>query len=103
MFSNIRRDIRKITYVLSFLGWHHRLNSKAGTSCLGLYRLVPLLRREAELVRLAVETGDLERGSSLRSNRMDQAIAACWDRYTSGEWKTSRFLQGVGDLYTIRC
>ncbi|KAK3602306.1 hypothetical protein CHS0354_001742 [Potamilus streckersoni] len=33
-------------------GWHHRLTSRAGHTGLGFYRLVPPLRREADLVRL---------------------------------------------------
>ena len=40
--------------ICTFSGWHHRMNNKAG-GALSFYRLVPLLRREAELVTIAVE------------------------------------------------
>ena len=39
---------------LNFPGWHQRLNSKAGMGGLSFYRLVPLLRREATLMELAL-------------------------------------------------
>ncbi|KAK3577742.1 hypothetical protein CHS0354_005834 [Potamilus streckersoni] len=54
-----------------YRGWHHRLNSRAGHMGLGFYRLVSLLQREADLVRLAVQCNDL--GRYRRSYRLENA------------------------------
>ena len=77
------------------------MNGKAGGNSLGFYRLVPLLLREADLVTIAIETGDLSRYSSPHSIRQQAALATLWDQYQDG-LKTSRFLERAGDLYTIR-
>ena len=84
-----------------FSGWHHRVNGKAGGNPLGFYRLVPLLLREAELVTIAVETGDLSRYCSPRSIQQQAALETLWNHYVDG-MKTSRFLERAGELYAIR-
>ena len=69
---------------------------------MGFYRLVPLLQREANLVQIAVETGDLSRHSSSRSKRHETTINIIWKDYSNGGLKTSAFLRKVGDVYGIR-
>ena len=81
---------------------HHRINSKAAGTGLGFYRIVPLLRREAELVRLAVESGDLDRGTTKRTSQLDLSIESCWDQYTAGTMRTSDFLTTIGTNYGVR-
>ncbi|WAR28146.1 hypothetical protein MAR_013850, partial [Mya arenaria] len=80
-------------------GWHHRINSKAECAGLGFYRLVPLLRREAESVKLAVDGGDLDRRSSKISTQMDKSINERSEQYLEGTLQTSQFLQTVGGIY----
>ncbi|KAK3598086.1 hypothetical protein CHS0354_036982 [Potamilus streckersoni] len=80
---------RKCERTTKFEGLHHRLNLRAGHTGLGFDRLVPLLRREADLVRLAVQFNDLERDG--RSYRLENALNKLWDRYMNHEIKTSKF------------
>ncbi|WAR15309.1 hypothetical protein MAR_005414, partial [Mya arenaria] len=54
---------------------------------------------QAELVKLAVDGSDLDRGSSKRSTQMDKSINKCWEQHLEGTLKTSQFLQTVGGIY----
>ena len=63
---------------LNFPGWHHRLNSKAGMGGLSFYRLVPLLRREATLMELALRSGDLQRDRRGTTRRLEVRLGV-WD------------------------
>ena len=49
--------------------WHSRISQKAGGNGLGFYRIAPMLYREAELIQMAVESEDLERGGNARCLR----------------------------------
>ena len=73
-----RQDSFDITTTFPLSGWHHRLNLKAGMIGLGLYRLVLLLRREAELVAINMTAEDLERdvsrGATVLERRLQEAI-----------------------------
>ena len=85
---------------ISFLsGWHHRLNVKAGMAGLGIYRLIPLLRREAELVEMNVIAADLERDLSRTTTDIERRLTDAWDKYMTQEITTSQFLQRVAHLY----
>ena len=87
-----------ICYIFS--GWHHRLNSRAVHMGLGFYQLVPLLRREADLLRFAVQCNDL--GRERRCFRFEKSLNALWDQYMQHEIKTSQILSSVGELYGLR-
>jgi len=92
-----------VCVITSFVsGWHHRLNRKAGMAGLGFYRLVPLLRREAELVELAVRGGDLCRDRRNAATRLDNQLTQLWDEYMADELTTARLLRICGDLYRMR-
>jgi len=64
--------------------------------------LVPELRREAEIVQVLVEGGDLRRESTSRSNAINKALISLWDRYTEDGMVTSAFLAAVGNVYGVR-
>ena len=66
---------------------------------LGLYKLVPLLRREAELVAINVTAEDLERDVSRVTTVLERRLQEAWDLYMVGDLSTSKFLTRVGHLY----
>ena len=66
---------------------------------LGIYRLVPLLRREAQLVELNVTAADLERELSAMTTHLEKRLLEAWDRYMEEELTTSQFLRAVSYLY----
>ena len=86
-------------YFYSVAGWHHRVNQQNGAG-LGFYRITPLLRREAQLVKLQVDSGDLVRAPSCV--RREAAPKKCWDEYIDGTLQTSVFLHKVSSLYAPR-
>ena len=65
----------------------------------GLYRLVPLLRREAELVAINVTAEDLERDVSRVTTALERRLQDAWGLYMVGDLSTSKFLTRVGHLY----
>jgi len=80
--------------------WHHRLNIKAGQTAqsgLGLYRLAPLLKKEAELLRQSIISDDLHR--DVRRTDVEEKLNAAWDSYDAGEMSTSHFLTTVANIY----
>ncbi|KAL3892039.1 hypothetical protein ACJMK2_004279, partial [Sinanodonta woodiana] len=81
-------------------GWHHRLNARAQHMGLGFYQLVPLLRRDADLLRFAVQCNDL--GREKRCFRFEKSLNALWDQYMQHDIKTCQFLSSVGELYSRR-
>ena len=85
-----------------FSGWHHRLNSKAGMSGLGFYRLVPLLKREAALMELALRGGDLQRDNRGMYRRLETQLWENWAKYLEHEISTTAFLKACGSLYGVR-
>lgn len=90
-------------YILCiFSGWHHRLNSKAGMSGLGFYRLVPLLRREATLIEIALRGSDLQRDRRGVHRRLETRLEEYWTRYMDHEITTTAFLRACGSLYGVR-
>ena len=66
---------------------------------LGIYRLVPLLRRESNLVELNVTAGDLERDLHSLTSQLEKRLVDAWDRYMDGDASTSQFLKAVSHLY----
>ena len=87
---------------LIFPGWHHRLNSKAGMGGLGFYMLVPLLRREATLMELALRSGDLQRDRRGTTRRLEVRLEQLWSQYLEHEITTTAFLKACGSLYGVR-
>ena len=88
---------------IPFLGWHRRLNYKAGRPSLQLYVLLPLLLREGKLVTLQHQ---LVSESALRRHRrtvyvkMDGEISTYWDLYDDNNITAEDFLKEIGDIYT---
>ena len=68
-------------------------------SGLGIYRLLPLLRREAELVKMNVTAADLQRDHSMMVTTLEARLQDAWDRYLTSEISTSHFLKAVSNLY----
>lgn len=71
-------------------------------SGLGFYRLVPLLKREATLMELALRSGDLQRDSRGASRRLDTRLEQYWAQYLDHEMSTTAFLRACGSLYGVR-
>ena len=71
-------------------------------SGLGFYRLVPLLKREATLMELALRSGDLQRDSRGASRRLDTRLEQYWAQYLDHEMSTTVFLRACGSLYGVR-
>ncbi len=60
--------------MITVTGWHYRMNHRAGQAGLGIYRLWPLLRREAELVHANVAAEDLQRDERAGSSGLDARL-----------------------------
>ena len=77
--------------VLFVSGWHHRLNNRAGHKGLTFYKLVPLLRKEAQQVTVAVRlmaNGQGGRDQRPTYRRLDSQVQELWKKYSSGEIST---------------
>lgn len=88
--------------VLFISGWHHRLNNRAGHKGLTFYKLVPLLRKEAQQVTVAVRlmaNGQGGRDHKPTYRRLDSQVQELWEKYSSGEISTARLLRGCSRLY----
>lgn len=66
---------------------------------LGMYRLLLLLRREAQLVELNVMAADLEREKSTVTTQLEQRLQDAWDGYMDDDITISKFLRTVAHLY----
>ncbi|XP_053383990.1 uncharacterized protein LOC123535774 isoform X2 [Mercenaria mercenaria] len=87
-------------------GWHNKLNLKAGNQALTLYRLIPVLRSEAE--RVPYELRLLRDGVSTRRVRQRYAnietkIRELWDMYKADQISTSKLLQDCAKVYGPQC
>lgn len=71
-------------------------------SGLGFYRLVPLLRREAVLMEMALRAGDLQRDTRGVYRRLETRLQDNWNRYLENELTTTQFLRACGSLYGVR-
>ncbi|OWF49856.1 hypothetical protein KP79_PYT00972 [Mizuhopecten yessoensis] len=90
-------------------GWHRRMNGKAGRANLPFYLLVPLMKKEGEIVNLQMRlVGEnlLARHQTTTYKRVQGKIFALWDRLDSGDpdnrLTTSDFLRKVGNIYAPR-
>lgn len=85
--------------MLSFTGWHNRINSKARGLSLSFYLLVPLLQREADIVKTRIAASDLERDVRRTSHLTQQKITAAADRYMAQEISSGAYLKICGSIY----
>ena len=88
--------------VLFISGWHHRLNNREAHKGLTFYKLVPLLRKEAQQVTVAVRlmaNGQGGRDQRPTYRRLDSKVQELWEKYLSGEISTARLLRGCSQLY----
>ena len=74
------------------------MNARSGQPGLGFYRLVPLLRREAELVDVSVSADDLHGDRRATSDALDSRLQTAWD-YMDKEISTSKFLRICSSMY----
>ena len=80
-------------------GWHTRMNKKSAG--IGIYRLIPNLRREAELVSAAVTAEDLNRHVQPKFSNLQQRLQDVWDKYAASKITTAHFLKTIGKMYGI--
>lgn len=66
---------------------------------LWVYRLLPLLRHEAQLVVLHVVAADLERDLSTMTRQLELRLQDARDQYMDEDLTTSKFLRTVPLLY----
>ena len=83
-------------------GWHTRLIANAGRANLTFYLLVPLLRREADLVditqRLVTEEQIL-RDHRNKYRRLQQQLQDLWKRYANDDLSASQLLKECAKFY----
>jgi hypothetical protein len=95
-------DTTIITKCLSCsAGWHNRLNKKATAQGVGIYKLIPKLRREAQLVYASVAAEDLNRDTDRRYTVLQQRLEDAWSKYEANDITTSNFLKTVSHLYGV--
>jgi hypothetical protein len=97
MYMHIYPLLLYTFYVLP--GWNHPINTKAGGCSMSFYRLVPLLRRDAETVGQTLQTGDLSRARSAHTTRMERTLQDLLERYQDSEFSTTAFLKACSALY----
>ena len=82
-------------------GWHNRLNKKATAQGGGVYKLIPKLRREAQLVYASVAAEDLNRNTDRHYTVLQQRLEDAWSKYERNNITTSTFLKTVSHLYGV--
>lgn len=77
------------------------MNSKARDLSLSFYQLVPLLQREADVVKTRIAASGLERDVRRTSHLTQQKItaAAAADRYMAQEISSGAYLKICGSIY----
>ena len=83
-------------------GWHHRLKNRAGHRGLTFYKMVPVLRKEAELVKMHVRLvadGQGGRDRRPRYRSLDEKVNNLWAQCRAGTISTARLLRGCAKLY----
>ena len=81
-------------FIYVFLGWHRRLNDKAGRADLGVYPLVTLLREEAAAVEMQmhlVSENLLNKRNKTKYARLHGRLFELWERYEDGDLSTEEF------------
>ena len=75
------------------------MNVKAQGLALPLYQIIPLLLREAEIVRTRIAAGDLERNVRNAATKTQKKIEKASERYMAEEITASHFLKVCGSIY----
>lgn len=85
-------------------GWHRRINEKARNHSHQLYKLVPLLHHESQLVTLQlrlVREGKLRRYKRKRTTTTEGKLFKLWESYETGEISTSSLLRKCSRLLGV--
>ncbi|KAK3083417.1 hypothetical protein FSP39_022105 [Pinctada imbricata] len=98
LFISITFTCIHVLILYSFSGWHTRLNQKSGGAP-GVYRLIQLLKVEAELMEASIAAGDMYRETNRHYRRLDEKLKEAWTNYMSSDLSTGGFLRTVGNLY----
>lgn len=85
--------------MLSFTGWHHRLNSNAEGVFLSFYLFVPLLQREADIVKRRIDASNIERDVRRTIHNIQQGITEAADRYMAQEISSGAYLKICESIY----
>ena len=97
-WSAFKRSIRTNNDVE---GWHRRLNGRAGRHCVQFYTVVALLHSEASMVKLQMRLlreSKLRRCQQQKTKTFQGRIFKLWERYESGDLKTSGLLAACKHL-----
>ena len=70
-------------------------NKKATAQGIGIYKLIPKLRREASLVYASVAAEDLNRDTDRRYTVLQQHLEDAWSKYKANDITTSYLLKTV--------
>ncbi len=84
-----------------FPGWHRRINTRAGKADLGMYVLIPLLKKEA--INVDTQIRLVSEHLLTRINRKKYAnihgrLFKAWDRYEEDEMTTTQLLREVSNI-----
>ena len=78
------------------------MNSRAGHARLSFYRLVPLLRKEADIVKLQtrlVSEALLTVETRTKYTKIERGVQEIWAKYETNEMSTAQLLRGCSRLY----
>ncbi|XP_041377032.1 uncharacterized protein LOC121389461 [Gigantopelta aegis] len=82
-------------------GWHRRINARATRDGIQFYLLVPLLLREAKLVKMTMERvsdGRLGRLQRSKQRTRQGEVFQIWTQYHDGEISAKHLLRAIGHL-----
>lgn len=77
-------------------GWHNRLNIKARTSGLNMYKLIQLLHQEAKDVQVVgrfVSEGAIKRYQRQKYANTQGQIGTIWDQFAAGDMTAKQLLR----------
>lgn len=75
------------------------MNAKFDNSGLSLYRLIPILQKESELLKLSVSSNDLNREVNCRYSDLDDRLNGLWKNFDDKELTTAGLLKEVAIIY----
>ena len=82
-------------------GWHRRLNHRAGSAQLNLYRMVQLLHSEAKLASLNVRLLSVTRVQRRAYTKLHTRISTYWDEFEAGCRSPMSLLRACGRLCRV--
>ena len=77
------------------------MNVRTSDAVAGIYHLIPLLKREAELVALNVQSEDFDRNTWRVYTEMEEHLQTVWESYQTETLTTLSLLKECSRLY--RC